>query len=332
MELYTGAPFRGTALEKLICFLSDCGLKYDERVEYSICLMEDDNIAATGSLDGAVLKCVAVSSAFRSEGHAARIISELVKEAGRRGHFHLFLFTRPENQELFDDLGFYPIAKTDQVLLMENKKQGIKQFVASLNKPEAAAVPVIGAIIANCNPFTRGHLYLIETAARQCGLLYIFIVSENKSSFPAETRLELVRRGIAHLPNVCLCSTGPYLVSAATFPDYFLKDLPGAVSIQAINTSLDLAIFAECFARPLGIKQRYVGTEPFDPVTSVYNRQMKELLPSYGIEVIEIPRLEESGSAVSASRVRRMLAEGNLDAIRGLVPPATYEYLVKNGE
>jgi len=354
MELSTGSPFRGAALERLVSFLRECGLKYDERVEYSICLTEDDKIAATGSLDGAVLKCVAVSSAFRSEGLAAKIISELISEAGRRGRFHLFLFTKPENQELFDDLGFYPIAKTDQVLLMENKKRGVEQFVASLKKPVTAAEPAAGrapqgsskasvasesshdsstatgAIVANCNPFTSGHLYLIETAARQCGLLYLFIVSENKSAFPAETRLELVRRGIAHIPNVHLCSTGPYLVSAATFPDYFLKDSPGAVSPQTLNTSLDLAIFAECFARPLGIKRRFVGTEPFDPVTSVYNKQMKEILPAYGIEVIEIPRMENSGGAVSASRVRRMLAEGNLDAVRELVPPTTYEYLINN--
>jgi len=132
MELNTGSPFKGAALEKLVCFLNDCGLRYDERVEYSICLTENNKIAATGSLDGVVLKCVAVSSAFRSEGLAAKIISELVNEAGRRGHFHLFLFTKPENQELFDDLGFYPVVKTDQVLLMENKKQGIEQFVASV--------------------------------------------------------------------------------------------------------------------------------------------------------------------------------------------------------
>ena len=328
MELNAGSPFKGADLEKLICFLHDCGLKYDDGIKYSICMTEGDRIAATGSLDGAVLKCVAVSSAFRSEGLAARIISELVAEAARRGFFHLFLFTKPENAELFDDLGFYPIAKTSHVLLMENKKHGIDQFVASL-KITVSAAGETGAIVANCNPFTRGHLYLIETAAKQCNILYLFIVSENSGRFPAGTRLELVRKGIAHLPNVRLCSTGPYLVSAATFPDYFLKDSPGAVSPQTLNTSLDLTIFAECFARPLEIKRRYVGTEPFDPVTSVYNAQMKELLPAYGIKVIEIPRLEDQKSAVSASRVRRLLDEENLEAVKGLVPSSTYDFLIK---
>jgi len=328
MELSSGSPFRGAALEKLKNFLLDCGLRYDERVEYSICLTaEDYGIIATGSLDGSVLKCVAVSPGRKSEGLAAVIVSELVNEAARRGRFHLFLFTKPANEELFGGLGFYPVAKTVHVLLMENKKQGVRQFVDSLNGEGRAET---GAIVVNCNPFTRGHQYLVETAAKQCGLLYLFVVSENKSRFSAQTRLELVRLGTAHLPNVRLCPTGPYLVSSATFPDYFLKDSPGAVSPRELNTELDLAIFAECFARPLGIRRRYVGSEPLDPVTAVYNKQMKEALPAYGIEVIEIPRLEDSGGPLSASRVRRLLDEGNLDAVRELVPPTTYEYLAKN--
>jgi [citrate (pro-3S)-lyase] ligase len=325
MEINYGYPFSGPALEKLRLFLRDSHLKYDDRVEYSVIITEDDRIAASGSLDGPVLKCVAVSPGFQSEGLAARIVTELVNEAARRERFHLFLFTKPENEELFSSLGFYTITKTGQILFMENKKKGIENFIASFKSPDPPAT--IGAIVANCNPFTRGHLYLIETAARQCGLLYLFIVSENKSEFPAGLRLELVRSGIAHLSNARLCSTGPYLVSAATFPDYFLKEDPDSVSPQTLNTELDIRIFAECFARPLGIRRRFVGTEPFDPVTEVYNRQMKEILPGYGIELIEIPRLEERGGAVSAGRVRRFLHDGNLEAIKALVPDTTYEYL-----
>jgi [citrate (pro-3S)-lyase] ligase len=329
MELISGSPFRGAVLEKLKVFLEQRGLKYDNRIEHSVCLVENDKIAATGSLDGSVLKCLAVASEFTNEGLAAKIVSELVNEAARKKRFHLFLFTKPENGELFGGLGFYRVAKTDSVLLMENKKNGVKNFAVALKAPENFSVET-GAIVANCNPFTKGHLYLVETAAKECGLLYLFIVAENKSVFPAEVRLELVRRGTAHLSNVRVCSTGPYLVSAATFPDYFLKDKPGAVSPLSINTELDIAIFAECFARPLGITRRYVGTEPFDEVTAVYNKQMKAILPRYGIEVIEIPRLENSGGPLSASRVRRLLEKGTLGEIQEIVPPEVYEYLLKN--
>jgi [citrate (pro-3S)-lyase] ligase len=136
--------------------------------------------------------------------------------------------------------------------------------------------------------------------------------------------------GVAHLPNVYPHPTGPYLISAATFPDYFLKDGPGAVPPETVNTRLDLCIFAERFALPLGINCRFVGTEPIDPLTREYNHQMQEILPRYGIRVAEIPRLEAGGAAVSASRVRQLLREGNLRAIKELVPPATFAYLESN--
>lgn len=48
--------------------------------------------------------------------------------------------------------------------------------------------PKIGAIVMNCNPFTYGHQYLIETAARLVNLLYIFVVEEDKSIFPFSQR------------------------------------------------------------------------------------------------------------------------------------------------
>jgi [citrate (pro-3S)-lyase] ligase len=188
----------------------------------------------------------------------------------------------------------------------------------------------------NCNPFTKGHQYLIENAAGQCAWLHVFVVSENKSAFPADLRYRLVREGTARIKNVLVHPTGPYLISSATFPDYFFKEAlygsPGAApsSPQNINTLLDLVIFAECFAKPLGISRRFVGAEPFDPVTAEYNRQMKDALPRFGIEVIELDRLEEKGEAISASRVRGLLKEGKLGDLRALVPETTYDHLEKN--
>ncbi|GHV96638.1 [Citrate [pro-3S]-lyase] ligase [Spirochaetia bacterium] len=333
METRTGFPFRGKLLDELISFLAHNGLKYDTRAAYSICLVEDDRIAATGSLDGNVLKCIAVSKDFQEGGLAARIVSGLIDEAARNGVFHLFLFTKPENDTLFGSLGFYIISKTADVLLMENKKSGIADFVESLqisagNSSLMTPNGETGAIVMNCNPFTNGHQYLIETAAKQCAVLHIFVVSENKSAFPAGVRYDLVKAGTSHIPNALIHPAGPYLVSAATFPDYFFKE---TVSPQTINTTLDLTVFAEHFAKHLGITRRFVGIEPFDEVTAKYNRQMKELLPHYGIEVIEIDRLEQGGKAVSASRVRELLAEGKMDEIRTMVPEATFDFLMNRG-
>jgi [citrate (pro-3S)-lyase] ligase len=329
METRTGFPFRGKYLEELRAFLAANGLKYDDRITYSLCLVEDGTIAAAGSLDGSVLKCIAVSKDFQDEGLAARIVSGLASEAARNGVFHLFLFTKPENASLFGSLGFYRISQTAGALLMENKKNGISAFAASLREQAGSmtankSAGDTGALVMNCNPFTKGHQYLIETAAAQCGLLYVFVVSEDKSAFPAADRFDLVRKGTAHIPNAAVLPTGPYLISHATFPDYFFKD---SVDPQSVNALLDVTIFAEHFARPLGIDIRFAGTEPLDPVTDLYNRVMREYLPKYGIEFVEVERLERGGKAVSAGRVRELLAEGKMEEIRELVPPATYTYL-----
>ena len=57
---------------------------------------------------------------------------------------------------------------------------------------------------------------------------------------------------------------------SATFPDYFLKDQSRAGEVW---TELDLAVFRR-LAEKLGITRRFVGSEPFCPVTDAYNRAM----------------------------------------------------------
>ena len=73
----------------------------------------------------------------------------------------------------------------------------------------------------------------------------------------------------------------------------------------------------------LGITKRFVGTEPFCAVTRAYNERMKQILPKYGVEVIEIPRI----GGISASLVRKAMAEGNLELVSKIVPETTMEYI-----
>lgn len=186
---------------------------------------------------------------------------------------------------------------------------------------------ICGGIVMNCNPFTLGHLYLIETAASQVDFLCIFVVEENKSYFPFEDRMELVKRGTRHIKNVCVVPSGRYIISAVTFPGYFYKD--GNTEI-AVDTSKDIHIFGKYIAPGLGLSKRFVGEEPNDYVTRKYNETMKELLPAYNIEVIEIPRKETDGKIISASLVRKYLENKDFELIRKLVPKSTYDYLVEN--
>ena len=314
---------KGANLQRLRRFLTACSLDYDEGISFTAMLEDEDGeIIAAGSLDGGTLKCIAVSPMHQGEDLTARILTELRKEAFDRGNDHLMLFTKPGNMGIFSAFGFYPVMRTADCLLMENKRDGLSKFLAGLERP--ASQGSVGCIVANCNPFTNGHKYLMETAASQVDILHVFVLSENRSAFSPETRMELVRRGTAHIKNIILHPTGPYMVSSGTCPSYFIKDKS---RVGSIHCELDIRIFAEKIAPAMNISRRFVGTEPNCAVTNFYNEQMKARLPEYGVEVIEIPRLEHEGGAVSASRVRALLAEGKIEEIRSMVPDSTYEYL-----
>ncbi|MGE5630131.1 MAG: adenylyltransferase/cytidyltransferase family protein, partial [Caulobacteraceae bacterium] len=183
---------------------------------------------------------------------------------------------------------------------------------------------VVSSIVVNCNPFTLGHQYLIEKAASESDILHVFVVWEDKSSFPSSVRYELVKKGTAHLSNVVVHKGKNYVISNATFPSYFLKDYDEIVETHA---HLDLNIFGKYIVPALGINRRYVGEEPYCKVTKAYNTIMKNVLPQYGVKVIEIPRLENENGAISASKVREIIKQGRLDDVCALVPKTTYEYL-----
>ena len=142
------------------------------------------------------------------------------------------------------------------------------------------------------------------------------------SRFERETQAFLAERGIADFGNVVLHASGPYIISNATFPSYFLPD-DDAASVG--HAELDLTLFAK-IAAALSIR-RYVGEEPFSQVTGLYNKVMREKLPELGVECRVIPRLAIAGRAVSASDVRQCVKDGDWQHLQELVPKATYDWL-----
>ncbi len=323
MELTTGRPMSGAVLARVRAFLAACGLDWDDGIGYTCALEEDGEILATGSLDGATVKCLAVSPNRRGEDLTARVLTDLRREAFERGFHHLTLFTKPENEALLRPFGFYPVARAEEALMMESERDGLQKFLDALERPEAPCAEA-GCVVANCNPITNGHLYLIQTAARACGCLHLFILSEERGPFPAADRIRLAREACRDIPNVLVHPTGPYMVSAATFPAYFLRD---PARVGRASCEMDIRLFGEKIAPALKIACRYVGTEPYSEVTRFYNEQLRARLPEYGIRLVEVPRLEEGSEAVSASRVRKLYESGDFDAIRPLVPECTLQYL-----
>jgi len=311
--------------EQLQAFLQKQNLMLDTDVEYSIAIMDGERMAAVGSLSGKVLKCIAVDDEYKYLGLSSRIVTNLVQEAYRKGRTHLFVYTKPENKAIFMELGFYPISEVPaKVVLMENTSGGIKNYTSELVK-ESCDSSDAAAVIVNCNPFTMGHRYLLEYASARCSVLHVFVVWEDKSSFPSEVRYNLIKAGTQHLDNVVLHKGSDYIISNTTFPSYFIKEYDDIVETYA---RLDLTVFSQHIAPALNIKKRFVGEEPYCRVTAAYNAAMQELLPKYGIEVQVIPRMLAGEEPISASRVRELIRSGKIEMTRQLVPETTYQFLI----
>ena len=315
------SPPRGAALEELQGFLARSGLRWAPGIQHTALVRDGaGRIIAAASLEENVIKCVAVDPEHRGEELTAAVLTPLRRLALEEGRRRLFLYTKPENGAQFTSLGFHRVAQTGEVLLMEDRRGGFAAWAASVRP--AGCTGAVGAVVMNANPMTVGHLYLVEQAAGQCDHLCLLVVSEDRSAVPAADRRALVEETMAHLGNVSVAGTEDYLISSTTFPDYFLKERQSG---QAVWAELDAAVFCR-LAGEAGITRRFVGSEPFCPVTQSYNSTLARILPEHGVELIELPRLERQGTPVSATAVRELVRAGAWEAIRPLVPEAVYRW------
>lgn len=332
-------------------FLAANGLRLAPLDCYVVVTRDEDGneILAGGGLDGNVIKCVAVSESARSEGLMNILVSRLIAIAREEGRESVKAFTKPENEGIFKSLGFGLLASAPKAILMENGRGGLpeyRKYLASLARPGRN-----GAIVMNANPFTKGHRYLVEQAASQVDNLYVIVVKEDRSRFPYVERKAMIEAGCAGLDNVVVCEGSDYAISAATFPTYFLKKLDDATDTQI---ALDLDLFVNHIAKPLGVTVRFAGSEPEDALTRRYNELMAEILPGTSVAVVrqdhqpdpelvkgsalrqarrpidfvEIPRLEQKGKPLSATSLRRALDKGGFKEAMEYIPKSTVPYLV----
>ena len=358
MEIQTLNPTTPRQRQRIEAFLKRNGLRFDDMHYYAAVTDDDGEMIAGGGLKGNVIKCVAVDDAHKGEAIANTLISHLIAHANEEGHSNVMLFTKPKNRQLFESLSFRLLAEEPEAVLMETGIGGINNMVEQLKKikeegevckennqeckeeektnldittpqhlnpsapqPLTTTTPLRGVVVMNCNPFTLGHRYLIEQAAKQVERLFVMVVREDCSLFAYAERKAMVEQGVAHLKNVTVIDGSEYAISQATFPTYFLKRLDDAADTQML---LDLDLFRRHIAPALGATVRFIGTEPTDQLTRRYNQLMHEVLA----DVREIVRLEKEGNAVSASRVRKAMEQGDMNTIRQLVPPTTLPYII----
>ena len=285
-------------------------------------------ILAGAGIAGDVLKCLAVSADVRSEGLLVPLVTRIISE---HPGVNLKVFTKPEYRGVFESLGFRLIAQAPLAILLENGR-GLEKYCEYLRSFRREGR--CGVIVMNANPFTLGHQYLIEQAAAQVDTLFVIPVKEDVSEFPYAERHAMIKpeatknyfsQGFAknqfseaiamptHADAVAVLDGSDYVISAATFPTYFLKDLS---SVAETQMRLDLDLYQRWIAPALGASVRFVGSEPFDALTNQYN----QLIPN----AVVVPRKDE----ISASKVRNALKEGNFRKAAAMCPETTWPYLL----
>lgn len=313
------------AYEQWSSLMDKANLNKNEELDYTIGIYRNETLVATGSYYQNILKCLVVCKDVQSENLLTEIVQHLIDRLREEGIDHYFLYTKPQNAGIFRSLGFQTIIETTDILFME---QGVTNFQSYLSQLKEAKKEGSGCgLVMNANPFTKGHQYLVEAASKQSTQVYVFVLSEDRSEFSSEDRLEMVRQGVAHLSNVTVLKTNDYLISSATFPSYFLKD-DAVENVAKIQAKLDAQLFKEKIAPVLDIKTRYVGEEPYSRVTNLYNQSMKEVFGT-DLELVILPRVSVHGEIISATKVREALRMHDDKRLIDYLPLTTYNYLKK---
>lgn len=303
--------------------LRQAGLANDQQVDYTLGLFEGEELVATGSLLGAIIKAVAVAPAYRAENLLAPLVQGLLDRLDTLQQTHAFVYTKPATSRYFNALGFQNLMQTDQIALLEYGYPDFNDYLNFLAQHKRSGPAA--AIVMNADPMTKGHLYLIQQAAQANTTVYVFVLSSEQALFTAKQRLTMVKQATAALTNVVVLPTRGYLVSQATFPSYFLKD-QADLNLAKQQALVDAQLFRQKLAPALAIEQRYVGSEPDSAVTAIYNQVLKRVFESK-LKLQIIPRLQCAGHVISASAVRRALQAQDDESIQQLVPQSIRRYV-----
>lgn len=304
-------------------FLNKHEVEYDFP-EKTFVIRDKGKIISTGSVDENVLKYFFTDEEYKGQGTVAIIYNSLLDHLVNKGYDSYFVFTGPKNKIIFESLGLEEVYKTEDVSLLEGGFYNYDKWIKKVKKQLAAKKGSRGAIVMNCNPMTMGHKYLIEKALEEVEDLIIFLVEEDKSVFSIGDRWEILKNELGEDERIRIIKSGPYIISRATFPTYFLKEKDDKLDIY---TKLDSGIFGEKIAKDLEIDKRFLGTEPIDQVTKAYNDNIIDALEAFGVSVRVIDRKKMDKEVISASKIRKLLKDGYVEKAYKYLPKATIDYL-----
>lgn len=310
-------------IKDISSFLKRFDVDYDYP-EKTFVIRNKGEIISTGSVDENVLKYFFTSCEYKGEGTISIIYNSLLSHLMDKGYDSYFIFTSPNNKKIFESLGLKEVYQTEDVTLLEGGFYNYDKWIKKVKDKLSSKKGTRGSIVMNCNPMTLGHKFLIEKALEEVDSLLIFVVEEDKSVFPFKDRLEILQNEIGKDERIDLIKSGPYIISRGTFPTYFLKKKDDKLDIY---TKLDAGIFGQRIAKDLDIDKRFLGTEPIDLVTQAYNKNIEDILKTFGVDVRVIDRKKMDSEVISASHIRQLLKSGKKEIAYKYLPDSTIKFL-----
>ena len=307
-------------VEELREFLKTFRVVFD-KPDRTYVVRKEGKIIATGSIEKNILKYFFIDCTYSGQGIIGLIFNQLLEHILEEGYKTYFVFTTPNNKEVFKSLRLSEVGSTSKVILLEGGFYNIDDWINDVKKEIGPKKGKRGAIVANCNPMTLGHKYLVSEALEYVEELLLFVVEEDASVFPFKNRYEIVKEELKDMENVKVLKGGYYIISSGTFPTYFIKKQDDQLDVY---TELDATIFAKRVAKGLDINIRFIGTEDKDIVTNTYNRALIKLLGDYDVETKLIPRLKIANKTVSATTIRNLIKEDKYED--------AYKYLTKSSK
>ncbi len=303
-------------------FLARFDLLFDSAFSTSFYLEDQNQIVATITVSQDIIKDLAVLPDYQGNQYATQLVDHAMKVIYAAGFSSARVFTKAIYIPVFEQLGFTCLVEAKNSAILERGTSGIHATLEGMKATiegfthQAIDTLNLGTIVVNCNPVTLGHFGLIEYASKRHDYLVVFVVDEDRSFFTFQERYALLYLAVSSLQNVIMLPSSKYIVSALTFPSYFLKTVEERDQAYAI---LDVLLFKQYFMPILHLQKRYIGTET-EPVMVLYNHTLQTIL---GDRLVVIQRFLQSGDVISASRVRKCIKEGRLEEALLLVPEAT---------
>ena len=306
-------------------------LALDEQVEVFVVCRQQGRIVACAGLDHATIKCVAVAADLRGEALSLKLGSEVVKLAAERGQFHLFLYSAPAQSGIFPRLGVLSAGRGSGTGRPDGEQPGRDPEI--LRRP-AQAAPAwredrqhrderqsrsrSGTAIWSSRPPPPATGCMCSSSGRM------------RRCSPMTTASRSWRRGSGHIANVTLHPGSDYIISRATFPGYFLKEIKdhrsqlGGDRPAPVSPTTSRRRSASRTAMSAPSRSMWSPTATTKTCGTGCSRPNAA---AAAITVVELPRTTDRRKAHFRHRGQALLARRDFATIKELVPATTLQFL-----